>query len=433
MTARFAGLLYALLAIALPAAAQSPAAFDAAARSAAIAKAADGLRTRYIFPDIGERAAKKIEAALGAGSYDTPGGPRAFTEHVNADLYEVAKDKHLHMDVVAPGGAPTGPTFSSEGGIVRADKLPVGVGYLEVTSFPSPDLFKPSTDRAMAALADSRALIIDLRRNGGGSPASVSYLVSHFVQPGARVHVNDFINRKAGTLEFSTQEFWTSPTPNSFAGKAVYVLTSGDTFSGGEEFAYDMQALKLATIVGETTSGGANPAGMTLIGAGMAIIVPYGRALNPITQTNWEGVGVKPDVVAPRADALKVALKLLGQPTAKTEIDTLSMARVFSPRTTPLPGAEAVVKASVQGFISGAPRYDLMTAEIADFMHADAANTHDLIAPLGVLQSVTFLALNAAGMDTYELKFANGRSVWSVALSPDLKIVGLTPLRPAAR
>jgi hypothetical protein len=96
MTARFAGLLSALLAFALSAAAQAPAAFDLAARSAAIAKAADGLRKRYIFPDVGERAAKKIEAALAAGSYDTPGGPRAFTERVNADLYEVAKDKHLH-------------------------------------------------------------------------------------------------------------------------------------------------------------------------------------------------------------------------------------------------------------------------------------------------------------------------------------------------
>jgi C-terminal processing protease CtpA/Prc len=87
----------------------------------------------------------------------------------------------------------------------------------------------------------------------------------------------------------------------------VYVLTSGETFSGGEEFSYDLQNLKRAKLVGETTGGGANPGGPARVAEHFALFVPSGRAISPITKTNWEGVGVKPDVATPAAQALDVA------------------------------------------------------------------------------------------------------------------------------
>jgi C-terminal processing protease CtpA/Prc len=155
--------------------------------------------------------------------------------------------------------------------------------------------------------------------------------VSYFLRSGDRVHINTFINRNPGTETFRTQDFWSETTPFSYAGKPVLVLTSGRTFSGGEEFAYDMQVMKLARIVGDTTGGGANPGGTVRLAAGLTMFVPGGRARNPITGTNWEGVGVLPDIAVPSENALKAALEQLGVASASAEIDALSRSRVFQP------------------------------------------------------------------------------------------------------
>lgn len=149
--------------------------------------------------------------------------------------------------------------------------------------------------------------------------------------PGAPVHINTFINRTPDTESFTTREFWSETTPFSFTDKPIYVLTSDFTFSGGEEFAYDMQVLGLAKLVGTITGGGANPGGVMPIAAGLTIFVRSGRAENPITGTNWEGVGVVPDIDVPSADALAVALERLGVSPAVADIDTASQSRVFEP------------------------------------------------------------------------------------------------------
>jgi C-terminal processing protease CtpA/Prc len=221
---------------------------------------------------------------------------------------------------------------------VRADILGDNIGYIEIVGFPPPAAFNAPVSRAMTALQKTRALIVDVRRNGGGSPVSVTHLVSYFLRTGERVHINTFINRNPGTETFRSQDFWSETTPFSYAGKPVFVLTSGRTFSGGEEFAYDMQVMKLARIVGETSGGGANPGGTVPLTAGLTMFVPGGRAMNPITGTNWEGVGVKPDTAVPSENALKAALEQLGVSTTGNEIETLSQSRVFepnAPRPTP--------------------------------------------------------------------------------------------------
>jgi C-terminal processing protease CtpA/Prc len=87
-------------------------------------------------------------------------------------------------------------------------------------------------------------------------------------------------------------------------------LTSHYTFSGAEEFTYNLKNLKRATIVGETTGGGANPGGPERVSEHFEVFVPSGRAINPITKTNWEGTGIEPDVKVPEADALATAHSL---------------------------------------------------------------------------------------------------------------------------
>jgi C-terminal processing protease CtpA/Prc len=155
----------------------------------------------------------------------------------------------------------------------------------------------------MSLVAGADALILDLRRNGGGYPASVASLMSHFFPLGDRRHLNDFYNRRSNT----TVESWTLASVAERYRKPVYVLTSARTGSGGEECAYDFQTQKRATLVGETTAGAANPVRMFSVGHGIMVAIPTGRPINVVTKTNWEHVGVKPDIAVPAAQALQTA------------------------------------------------------------------------------------------------------------------------------
>jgi hypothetical protein len=412
-----------------PAAAQSPAAamLDAEARQEVVAKLSAALRERYVFPEVGEEAAAKIGSALAAGEYDDLADPAALASRLHADVAAIARDKHLRIGAMnAPSPAPAqgaAPRFRAEAGVVRADKLAGGIGYIEVTGFPPPDFFKPVLDQAMAGLEGSEALIIDVRRNGGGSPESVAYLVSFLVAADQPVHINDIVTRVAGTNDFARESFHSLPTPVSFAGRPLYVLTSNATFSGGEEFAYDVQALERGLLIGEITGGGANPTGPVEIGNGVVATIPFGRAENPVTKTNWEGRGVEPDVAVPAGDALKVALERLGQ-TPVADIAAASQQQVFAPRSVPLAGSEAAVRQLVAGATTGQPDYGAMTDQFAELTRQHLPRAQTMFAELGELRSVTFREVDMMGGDVYDVAFANGALVMAVLLGPDGKIAG---------
>jgi hypothetical protein len=252
------------------------------------------------------------------------------------------------------------------------------------------------------------------------------------LDPAKPVPVNRFVWRNPGTETFRTEEFPSSPTPYWYRDKPVYVLTSARTFSGGEAVAYDMQALKLATIVGETTGGGANPGGTAPLTPDFAMFVPGGRGENPTTGTNWEGVGVKPDVAAPAADALKVALGLLGHTTDKTEIEALSEARLFEPRNTANPLSEATIRRTAEELARGEPNYDLLTPGMQQVTRAQLAGLQQTMQSMGAIESVTFVEVDAQGRDAFDVKFANGTLRWTIALTPDGKTAGagIRPLGP---
>ena len=157
---------------------------------------------------------------------------------------------------------------------------------------------------AMNFLGNADALIIDLRQNGGGSPSMIQLITSYLYGP-ERVHLNNFYNRPRD--EYT--QTWTLPY---VPGKRrpdidVYVLTSQSTFSAAEEFSYNLRNLERATLIGETTGGGAHPGGTQIATSRFTIWVPDGRAINPITNTNWEGVGVEPHIKVPAQEALETA------------------------------------------------------------------------------------------------------------------------------
>jgi retinol-binding protein 3 len=309
----------------------SPAALriDAATRARAVAGAAALLDTFYVFPDVAKRMGDSLRMRLVRKEYDRYTNGVMFAMRLDDDLAEVAHDKHLHVNYSArplppepshPAGAPP-PAPSPEDqarerefldgincGFVRAEQLPGNVGYLKFNMFADTDMCAATATAAMNFVAGTRALIIDMRENGGGSPGMVAFVSSYLFD--RRTHLNDLWTRRTG----ATKEFWTTDSVSGrrFGGtKPIYVLTSARTFSGAEEFTYNLKNLKRATIIGETTGGGAHPVSGHRIDEHFMIGVPFARAINPITHTNWEGVGVKPDIAVPADDALATAQKLL--------------------------------------------------------------------------------------------------------------------------
>ncbi|MFN2529516.1 MAG: S41 family peptidase [Candidatus Baltobacteraceae bacterium] len=296
---------------------------DRSARHAVILRLDQELNDRYVFPDRAAVASKALSAAEAGGAFDALTDPDAFAKAVTAKLAGLLHDKHLGVEysaeVLPPQSTEAEPTptpqqrteihafFASRNfGLDKAVQLRGNVGYLDVRGFPPGELMGPTVAAAMQFLSNTDTLIIDLRKNGGGSPSGVALLCSYFLGP--NVHINDIYSRTARTTTGKTEQSITSAVPGPlYLKKKIYLLTSYRTFSGGEEFANDLLTQKRATLVGETTGGGANPGGDIRIGDHFSAFIPDGRAINPVTHTNWEGVGVKPDVATTADAALSTA------------------------------------------------------------------------------------------------------------------------------
>ncbi|HVT66491.1 MAG TPA: S41 family peptidase, partial [Trebonia sp.] len=189
-------------------------------------------------------------------------------------------------------------------GIHRVERLEGNVGYLDLRRVAVPENAGPAIAAAMELVSGTYALIMDLRRNGGGSIDGAAFWCSYLL-PEDPVHLNDVVH--AGTAE--TRQFWSLPyLPGSrYTGRPVYVLTSARTFSGGEDICYTLQALGRAEVIGETTGGGAHPAKPFRISAAVHIGIPFARSVNPVTGTNWQGTGVIPDTPVPADEAYRTA------------------------------------------------------------------------------------------------------------------------------
>jgi len=189
-------------------------------------------------------------------------------------------------------------------GIRQVERLDGNVGYLDVRRVAVPANAGPAIGAAMELVAGTYALIIDLRHNGGGAPEGVVFWCSYLLDE-RPTHLNDIFHADTG----ETRQFWALPyVPGTrYLDRPVFVLTSGRTFSGGEDFAYTLQALGRATVVGETTGGGAHPTRGFPISAAVHIGIPFARSVNPVTGTNWQGTGVVPDVPADAERAYDVA------------------------------------------------------------------------------------------------------------------------------
>ncbi len=284
---------------------------DAGARSEIVDALIAQLERTYVFPETAARMSADLRSRLGRGEYGAMTEASAFAARLTEDLQAISHDRHLRVRPAAPG---TGPAAGAPGErptspFGRTERMDGDIAYIEIVTFGMPPgLVREAVRDVMDAAADARALIIDLRRNGGGNPGLVA-LISSYLFGSEPVHLNSLYWRPADT----TEDFYTDPAVEGRkfgAEKPVYVLTSARTFSAAEEFTYNLQTRERATIVGETTGGGAHPGGTVRLPHDLSVFVPSGRAINPVTKTNWEGSGVVPDVQVAADDALEAALRL---------------------------------------------------------------------------------------------------------------------------
>jgi retinol-binding protein 3 len=291
---------------------------DAALRKQVINGIEDTLNEYYVEPTMVQQMADALNSHEARADYDAITDGDVFAAQLTKDLQDVSHDKHLNVNF-SPFKIPPQDKSTPEDdarfhrqmehdncAFDKVEILPNNIGYIKFDAFMDASFCGPTVVAAMAFVAHTDAIILDLRQNGGGQPAMVTLIASYlFDKP---THLIDIYNRK----ENSTTQNWTlSYLPGQrLAKQPAFVLTSKHTFSGAEEFAFDLKNQKRATIVGETTGGGAHPVDGHTVADYFTVGVPFAKSLDPLTKTNWEGTGVEPDVKVPASDALDVAIKL---------------------------------------------------------------------------------------------------------------------------
>ena len=291
---------------------------DASQKQAIVDEVSNLLNQKYIFVETAKKMEEQIRGRLKNGDYDKLAGAREFAQGVSQDLSFVSKDKHLGFAYAPEQAAEMRRRMSQNEdearaarerqlaaakrdnfGFRRVEQLAGNIGYLDFRYFAPANRGGRTAVAGLNFLAHCDAVIIDLRQNGGGDPSQIQLISSYFFpEP---THLNDIYTRS----EDKTENFWTLPyVPGTLLDQAdLYILTSARTFSGAEEFSYNMKNLKRATLVGETTGGGAHPTDALIVQTDFVLRVPNARAINPITKTNWEGTGVTPDIQVPAAQA----------------------------------------------------------------------------------------------------------------------------------
>ena len=280
------------------------------------------LNDHYVFPEKAKSIATYLKSQLKNKAYSNElQNPQKLAEHLQSDITKIHHDPHMHIKYdpgfhVLQSKAPSDEEINltkkywkeNNYAFKKVEILPGNIGYFPFNVFVDDiESAKPMIASALRFLSNTSAIIIDLRENYGGSPDMVSQIESYFFKE--KTHMNDLINRS----EKDTTFFYADPAKADSLNLLipVYILTSHNTFSGGEDFSYGMQKANRAIIVGETTGGGAHPQIPFSLGQGFVISIPYARSLNPVTKTDWEGIGVIPDVKTNAQNALLTAQELI--------------------------------------------------------------------------------------------------------------------------
>ncbi len=291
---------------------------DKPTRQAVIDGVIANLNRAYVFPDKAALIEKDLRQRMSRGDFDAIDSAEKLAETLTDDLQSLTHDKHLeirYFEHAVPAGQGDDPSPQEQAdealhqkqvnyGFANVGRLHFNIGLLDLHAFGRPQQAAERIAAAMTLLGDTDALIVDLRECQGGDPDTVMLLASYlFDKP---THLNDIYFR----TENHTEERWTTASvPGRRYGQArqLYVLTSSDTISGCEDFAYALKNAGRAKIVGETTAGAAHAGSPQRLSEHFMMFVPSGRPINPVTHGDWEGVGVAPDIKTSAKKALDAA------------------------------------------------------------------------------------------------------------------------------
>ena len=297
-------------------------AIDSSTQTEIVQSLSEKLKAHYIFPEIAEQICVCLKKHLDDGDYSDITEGELFALALTIHLQDVNHDEHLwvkwHSDPIPDNNGPLRHNLAWQEerileakldnfGIHKVERLPGNIGYIEIQYFHRAAWGGDIVVSAMNFLANANALIIDLRKCTGGYPAMVA-LVASFLFGDEPIHLSNIYWRD----DDITQQYWTLPyVPGEhFINIPVYVLTSNVTFSAGEEFASILQTRQRATIIGDKTDGGAHPGTSYRLHPHFEVFIPIGRAINPITGKDIEGIGVSPDIVLPQEHAFLAAYKM---------------------------------------------------------------------------------------------------------------------------
>jgi retinol-binding protein 3 len=306
------------------------------------------LEQYYIFPAVAKKCSEYLQLQLKSGAYEKFSDLKSFADAVTNDLREISKDEHMTFDLLEELSVKQIETekvisystpdlvesyeyksdhfkefpYELKSGRLKDDRT---IGYLDLRTMgicktgddDSNEVKKDGAERrtafikAVNKLKGTKSIIIDLRNNGGGKPNAVQLLCSLFMEEGS--HLDGIERRKGDSYVVETWDtlpYEDLPKEARLLEQKVVILISPNTFSAAESCANSMRASKGATIVGERSKGGANPGGYEPIGKYFDIRIPSGRAINPLQEGNWEGVGIIPDHEVSAKDALNMAISL---------------------------------------------------------------------------------------------------------------------------
>ena len=279
------------------------------------------LRTYYVFPDMAEKLCAGLQKHLDDGDYDDITEDEFFAYALTTHMQEICHDEHLwvkwHLKSLPDEEALRSSKEWRESqqlkakvnnyGFYKVERMAGNIGYVDIRYFHRPSWGGDIAVAALNFLANMSAIIIDLRKCSGGYPGMISLISSYFLgtEP---VHLSDIYWRDDDT----TNHYWTLPyvPGQELDDKPLFLLTSKETFSAGEGFAYDLQARKRAIVIGEKTNGGAHPGASYRLDQHFEVFIPIGYLTHPLTKQNWEGIGVTPDVQTASEEALLAAHKM---------------------------------------------------------------------------------------------------------------------------
>lgn len=292
---------------------------------AAIASMAQSIDTAYVFPEKGQKIAAYLRSEHKRGSFSNAKNWKDLAAAVSKSLQQFSRDGHLYVrndpqtvkDLQnppqdqadsTPQKVAYNPFFDGKDAVERnfgfreVKVLEGNIGYIKISEINISVKSLPILFAAMRLVENSKALIIDLRSNGGGGSNVGSVLESFFLP--AQTPLLDFKTRNGSSHMEKTVDWLLEPRYE----KPLFILVNKGTVSAAEAFAFALQKHRRAKVVGQRSAGGAFMNSWYPVNEHLFISVSTGAPTLPGTNESWEGNGIQPDYpVAEGAELSTVA------------------------------------------------------------------------------------------------------------------------------